>query len=197
MRKKDNDFEHARRRERRIADDAALALRVFDAYRRIATSLHMEAELHGIKDVKFMGTQRGVLVAEARPGALRLAVARCDWPGGKALRDMIETEGYSKSPEVLAMIPNQPIVRGAFIERMVEKECRDLLVRAERRVSLFSGHHVDDDGRVWTWPFWPFPEEQSRPPDTFDEYDEDLHADGGFAGEATDLLAGGGFHVTK
>ncbi len=102
MRKKNNEFENAEHRARRIADDAALVLQVFETYRRAATTLHMEAEERGIQDVKFMGTPRGILAVEKSPGALKLAVARCDWPGGQTLREMIETEGYSKSPEVLA-----------------------------------------------------------------------------------------------
>jgi hypothetical protein len=44
MRKKDNEFEDAERRDRRITDAAALVLRVFEAYRRAATTLHMQAE---------------------------------------------------------------------------------------------------------------------------------------------------------
>jgi hypothetical protein len=194
MRKKDNDhdFEHARHRVRRVEDDAALALRIFEAYRSEAARLHMQAEERGIKDVKFMGTQRGILAVEKSPGALRLAVARCDWPGGWTLRAMIETEGYSKSPEILAVIPKNPNPGGPFIQRIAEKECRDLLGGEERKVSLFSGH-VDDDGRVW---MLPLPMEGSHLPELFDDYDEDLlHADGGFAGAAADLLAGGGFHV--
>jgi len=192
MRKKDNDFEHARRRARRIADNAALVLRIFEAYRSQAAILHMQAEERGINDVKFMGTQRGILAVEKSPGALRLAVARCDWPGGETLRAMIETEGYSKSPEILAVVPKNSNPGGPFIQRIAEKECRDLLGGEERKVSLFSGH-VDDDGRVW---MGPLPMEGSPLPELFDDYDEDLpHAS--FAGEAADLLAGGGFHVTK
>jgi hypothetical protein len=86
MRKKDNEFEDAKRRARRITDAAALVLRVFESYRRTATTLHMQAEERGIKDVKFMGTPRGVLAVEKIPGALKLAVARRDWPGGQILR---------------------------------------------------------------------------------------------------------------
>ena len=139
MRKKDNDFEDAERRARRITDAAAIVLRAFKTYRRAATTLHMQAEERGIKDVKFMGTPRGVLAVEKTPGALRLAVARCDWPGGLTLREMIETEGYSKSPEVLAVIPKLENPGGAFIDRITEKECRDLLRGPECKVSLFSG----------------------------------------------------------
>jgi hypothetical protein len=109
MRKKDEDAE---RKARRIADEAALALRNFEAYRREAARLHMEAEERGIKDVKFMGTQRGVLAVEEAPGAPKLAMARCDWPGGATLKEMIETEGYSKSPEMLAVIPKESNLGG-------------------------------------------------------------------------------------
>jgi len=188
MRKKNNEFENAEHRARRIADDAALVLQVFETYRRAATTLHMEAEERGIQDVKFMGTPRGILAVEKSPGALKLAVARCDWPGGQTLREMIETEGYSKSPEVLAVIPKQGNPGAAFIERMAEKECRDLLRGPERKVSLFSGH-MDEDGHVWMPPL-PTAVGDLPPGYHFNVSDEDLdweRDDGGFAGEAADL----------
>ena len=148
MRKK----EDVERRARRITDAATLALWAFEAYRSEAARLHMQAEEYGIKDLKFMGTPRGVLAVEKSPGAIRLAVARCDWPGGRTLRDMIETEGYSRSPEVLAVIPKQENLGAAYIKREAEKECRDLLRGPERKVSLFSGH-MDDDGYVQLPPY--------------------------------------------
>jgi hypothetical protein len=201
MRKKDDDFEDGKHRAQRIADAAALVAQVFEAYRREAARLHMQAEERGIKDVKFMGTRRGILAVEKIPGALKLAVARCDWPGGHILRKMIETEGYSKSPEMLAVIPKQTNPGGAFIERIAEKECRDLLSGPERKVSLFSGHILENG----TGQFW-MPSEPvavmrySLPQYPFYDWDEELDRerddnDSGFAGEAADLLAGGGYHV--
>jgi hypothetical protein len=65
---------------------------------------------------------------------------------GQTLREMIETEGYSKSPEKLAVIPKQTNPGGAFIERIAEMECRDLLCGPERKVSLFSGRILQDFG---------------------------------------------------
>jgi len=184
-------------RARHKTDAAALALRVLEAYRNEATRLHLQAEEHRIKDVKFLGTPRGVLAVEKIPGALRLAVASRDWPGGRTLREMIETEGYSKSPEVLALIPKQENPGGAFIARIAEKECRDLLHGPERKLSLFSGH-MDDDGHVWMPPL-PIAVVRRLPPlYPFYVCDEELDLerdDGGFAGEAADLLAGGGYHV--
>jgi hypothetical protein len=170
---------------------------LFEAYWRAATKLHMQAEERSIKDVKFMGTPRGVLAVEKIPGALKRAVARCDWPGGRTLREMIETEGYSKSPEVLAVIPKQVNPGGAFIERIAEKECRDLLCGPERKVSLFSGRILEDFGGFVMILAKPVavrsPLEQP-----FYVWDEELdweRDDGGFAGAAADLLAGGGYHV--
>src|SRR4051812_24655045 len=101
LRKKVIEAETNERRTQRIADAAAFVGRVFEAYRRVATMLHMQAEEHRINDVKFMGTPRGVLAVEKVPGALKRALARSDWPGGPTLKEMIETEGFSKSPEVL------------------------------------------------------------------------------------------------
>ena len=196
MRRKDHKFEKTQHRARRMEDEAALAIRVFESYRREAARLHIQAEERDIKDVKFLGTPCGILAAEKVPGALRLAVARCDWPGGQLLREMIETEGYSKSPEMLAVIPRQPATGATFIEREAEKECRDLLSGPECKVSLFAGH-TDDDGEVW---MRPFPAGHCPPPDPFDACELELdreHVDGGFSGDAMDLLAGGGFHVTR
>jgi hypothetical protein len=199
MRKKDD----AELRARRITDAAALALRVFEVYRHEAARLHMQAEERGI-DVKFMGTPRGVLAVEKTPGALRLAVARCDWPGGRTLRDMIETEGYSKSPEVLAAIPKQETPVGPFFVRIAEKECRDLLCGPERKVSLFSGY-MDEEGHLMMPPLpmngVKLPTNVVRllpplyPSYVWDEEFDWEDADSGFAGGAADLLAGGGFHV--
>jgi hypothetical protein len=63
---------------------------------------------------------------------------------------MNETEGYSKSAEMLAVIPKQTNLGGAFIERIAEKECRDLLSGPERKVSLFSGHILENGtGHIW------------------------------------------------
>jgi hypothetical protein len=137
------------------------------------------------------------LAVEKIPGALRLAVARRDWPGGRTLREMVETEGYSKSPEVLAVILKQENPGGAFIERIAEKECLDLLRGPERKVSLFSGL-MDDDGHVWMPPL-PMAVVRRLPPlypvHVWDEELDSERDDSGFAGEAADLLAGGGFHV--
>jgi hypothetical protein len=154
----------------------------------------LQAEEHRIKDVKFLGTPRGVLAVEKIPGALRLAVASRDWPGGRTLREMIETEGYSKSPEVLALIPKQENPGGAFIARIAEKECRDLLRGPERKLSLFSGRTLEDFGSfvmILTKPISTFSLSELQ-----DWGDEELtleRANSGF--EAADLLAGGGFHV--
>ncbi len=196
LRKKGDEFEDAARRAQRITDAAALVAEAFDAYRREAARLHMQAEERGIKDVKFMGTPRGILAVEKIPGALKLAVARCDWPGGGTLSAMIETEGYSKSPEVLAIIPKQSNLGGPFIERIAEKECRDLLCGPERKVSLFSGH-IDEEGYVWL-PLGSKPEAGLSAPQYPHDWDDELDLerdDSGFDGQAADLLAGGGYHV--
>ena len=71
MRKKGDELEDAERRAQRIADAAALVARLFEAYRCQATRVHMQAEERGIKDVKFMGTPRGILAVEKIPGALK------------------------------------------------------------------------------------------------------------------------------
>ena len=188
MRKKDNKVEDVERRAKRITDAAALVAELFDVYRREAARLHMQAEEGGIKDVKFMGTPRGILAVEKIPGALKLAVARCDWPGGHTLREMIETEGYSKSPEVLAIIPKQSNLGGPFIEKIAEKECRDLLFGPERKVSLFSGH-MDEEGYLWL-PLGSMPVEGHSAPQCPYDWDDELDLerdDSGFAGQAADL----------
>ena len=55
-----------------------------------------------------MGTPRGILAVEEVPGAIRLAAARLDWPGGSTLRMYRETE----NPELLALLPS-PFQGGA------------------------------------------------------------------------------------
>ena len=113
---------------------------------------------------------------------------------------MIETEGYSKSPEMLAVIPKQRNPGGPFIERIAEKECRDLLCGPERKVSLFSGH-MDEEGYLMIPP-QPMADRWEAPPVRTPSMIGTMNwigsaSDSGFAGQAADLLAGGGFQSNR
>ena len=73
MRKKGDEFEDAERRTQRIADAAALVAEVFEVLPVSRKNTHMQAEGHGIKDVKFMGTPRGVLAVEKSGANIKLS----------------------------------------------------------------------------------------------------------------------------
>ena len=90
-----------------IAKNAHHDAYMLERYRGCATTLHMQAEHYGVR-VRFMGTPRGILAVEEVPGAIRLAAARLDWPGGSTLRMYRETE----NPELLALLPS-PFQGGA------------------------------------------------------------------------------------
>jgi hypothetical protein len=191
MRKKDDEFEEAERRAQRVAEAAEFVAHLFKTYQSAAATLHVQAEDHGIKDVKFMGTPRGVLAVEKIPGALKLAVARRDWPGGRVLREMIATEGYSKDSEILSVVPKQPLLGGSFIERAAENECRALLQGPVRKVSLFIDRWYVEDLDEWDVRKL---ESTDYPDHEWDE--EDLPPDDGLSAEAVaDMLAGGGYQI--
>ena len=150
-------------------------------HRGFAALLRAEARRHDLK-VRFMGTSKGVLAVEEAPGAL--AAAYGWWGLGGVWR---ETRFRSTDREVVEMLL-KPQLGGSFIQRECEKECRDLLLKQARPVSLFTydlEHYVANNPAPVSLPSWGY-ERPDQPED------DDLSSD-----QVGELLAGGGYRVGK
>jgi hypothetical protein len=154
---------------------------LYGDHRGFAALLRAQARRYDLK-VRFMGTPKGVLAVEETPGAL--APESYGWWGlGGPWR---ETRFHSTDQEVVEILL-QPQLDGSFIQRECEKECRDLLLKGARQVSLFT----------YDWhQHWATCVPQSLPscdderPDQPE--DEDLSSD-----HVRELLIGGGYRVGK
>ena len=153
-------------------------------HRGFAALLRAQARHYDVK-VRFMGTPKGVLAVEEAPGAL--VPASYGWWGlGGPWR---ETRFRSTDREVVEMLL-QPQLGGSFIQRECEKECRDLLLKGPRQVSLFTYHWEPDVANhpaPVSLPSWPWEDERPDQPEG-----DDLSSD-----QVEELLAGGGYRVGK
>ena len=149
-------------------------------HRGFAALLRAQARQHDVK-VRFMGTPKGVLAVEETPGALAACYGWCGLGG-----PWRETRFRSTDREVVEMLL-QPQLGGSFIQRECEKECRDLLLKGARPVSLFT---YDWDHHVATCKPLSLPSWDDERPDQPEG--DDLSSD-----QVEELLAGGGYRVGK
>jgi hypothetical protein len=184
-RQKNNAAEAAEELFHQKEQNAHDAAQAFENYLGFSSMLNDSADVHGIQNVEFVGIPDGVLAIEKTPGAIKLAMARDDWPHGRDLRSLRETEGLSS--EILAMLP-PPMLGGSFIQREREKQLRDdLLKNPARKVSLFQCRDA-----TLPWLFWfDVPEMKSLP-----VYWDENGFDDEFL-DQKDLLPGSGDQVLK
>jgi hypothetical protein len=152
-------------------------------HRGYAALLRAQARRYDLK-VRFMGTSKGILAVEETPGAL--AAESYGWWGlGGPWR---ETRFRSTDREVVEILL-QPQVGGSFIQKECEKECRDLLLKGARQVSLFTYDWYQNVATCTpqSLPSWPWDDER---PDQRE--DDNLSSD-----HVGELLAGGGYRVGK
>jgi hypothetical protein len=167
--------------EREKTEEPQRYAELYGDHRGFAALLRAQALRYDLK-VRFMGTSKGVLAVEETPGAL--AACHGWWGLGGPWR---ETRFRSTDREVVEILL-QPQIGGSFIQRECEKECRDLLLKGARPVSLFTydwDHHVANHPAPVSLPSWDY--EQPDQPE-----DDDLSSD-----QIGELFAGGGYRVGK
>ena len=178
-RKKSASIDAAREK----TEDSQLYAELYGDHRGFAALLRAQALRYDLK-VRFMGTSKGVLAVEETPGAL--AACYGWWGLGGPWR---ETRFRSTDREVVEILL-QPQIGGSFIQRECEKECRDLLLKGPRQVSLFTYHWEPDVAKhpaPVSLPSWPCDDERPDQPE-----DDDRSSD-----HVGELVAGGGYRVGK
>jgi hypothetical protein len=168
-----------------------------ESYQDWATLSNAETERRGVKHVRFMGTNKGLLAVEGL-----IDDAHVDDPPWLGVRTQMSrvTEHDPANPEagdpevveaVVEALKLEPLA-GSFIRQEYEKECRALLRGPVRRIALFTH---DPDWRDKRPPGgWPALLTWADDWDVEDNVQDDPDR-GSFNGD--DLLAGGGYSTFK